>query len=374
MLKVTKNVYTFCFLCIPLCAHAQDALRQQSYLQRAREAWWRAATASTRDSIRQEVSLSIQSLHVAADRGQEQMDLWDICCDLWDVFPVTNAPTRTAPLLNMICEEALASAQLCDTDSLYNSRRDSLWFSSSRWPGYGGLDVYWSKYHYYPLQQVWKWWDATNAGLGINTPADEVVTAITGRGIQFVRIVDGKPECFEAVPRHLVQTITITQTQAAQPPIVLSVFDCQHHLCASFGFDDVTVAHLPPQGATLVFRCCSKGQPRTFNRCSVTQATLHLIDTDLRIHSCERAKGTIVQESSPRTFSISVFETDTSATQALSIIMEECQSTARRITILQSPRHLSQEFANLASALNQRGIAVNLISSSHPRSSIIVEQ
>ncbi|RPI66317.1 MAG: hypothetical protein EHM43_11575, partial [Ignavibacteriae bacterium] len=58
---------------------------QDANLYRMREAWVRAQTQQEKDSIRKDVLDAMPDGRVNAEYGQEQVQLWDLCCSLWNV-------------------------------------------------------------------------------------------------------------------------------------------------------------------------------------------------------------------------------------------------------------------------------------------------
>ena len=132
-----------------------------------REAYVRAQTDAERDSIKQEVRALVSSYKVDAGRAQEQLNLWDVCCATWSVESVDSSQkTGGVRLEDLRAEVAEAfrsqpvteANDFTETPKFVSSTGDTVFYSSNRAPGYGGMDVVYSAYHYNP--QPWphsKW-------------------------------------------------------------------------------------------------------------------------------------------------------------------------------------------------------------------------
>lgn len=337
----------------------QGTIQQTRELVRLRDAW-ASATPSERLELRKQLAELATLGAVDAGRAQEQLGLWDACCTLWDVVPTAppKAHSRTQRVGKQIVSTPCGPMPYADNVSVRASR-DSMWFTSSSWPGYGGKDIYVSSCHFYPVQRVHRWLEPTNLGLGLNSEADEELVALSGPGLLFERTHNGKTQLLFATPRAIVQSISIASNNVHRPVIIATMYNCKNDLCASIGFDNRVAVAVPADARTIHIRCCWRGEPRVFNRCDIPTRQLALTENDVRTHDCFESAG-ITTHDAEHEYSISVYEDELSAQQALNRIREICEQGKPKVVIHAVPGHIELAIQGFVRTLQSIGVHVQV--------------
>jgi hypothetical protein len=359
---------------------------QDAVLFRYRQSYTSATTAAERDSIKQEIRWAIQDARIDAGRGQEQLQLWELCCSDWMVRELGEGDSGTATLPTLSANgktstwsvdvvrtaDTTEDVTLLTSDHVQSRDGNTVFLASNRYPGYGGIDLYTSDCHHYVFQGVYRWLYPRNLGKDVNTGADEYDLRLTSGGFTFARRENGVERLFEATPRSIVNSVSVTETCAGEPVIIMNVRNCEGRFTTSVGFDEWTVARLPIDAQTLSFKCCARGVERRFKRCEVTIDRLTLEDIDIRTHDCN-ASATLTQHHEAVRFGISIYEDAGSINAALASITESCSAyPSATVTISTVPGHLGSALTDFVDHLLVRGLSVVLAPVSGQRTVIDV--
>ena len=385
------------------CCYGQSSrlstLQQDVELYLLREAYAASTSPVVKDSIRQELRWAIQDARVHVARGQEQLQLWDLCCSEWkidprpktqdprpraqDPGPKTQDPSTTyeplpttyhsppttyhlPPTTHHLPPTFLTSSHVQSEDGnvLYNA--------SNRYPGFGGMDIYRVDCMHYSIINEARWLPPKNLGLGINTGADEYDVEPTPGGFLFRRLENGVEQVYEATPRNVVHAVAMQHTCEGEPVIIMNVRNCNNVFTTSVGFEEGVACPLPIDAAKLTFKCCARGVKREFVRCDITVRELSLEDVDIRTHDCREVAAT-TQSTGRTRFGICIYETEESGKRALDAIIDHCLSMAfpgRTIRIHHAPGHLSEAIADVVDLLEAGGIDVDVIETTEARTVI----
>ena len=128
------------------------------------------ANAEERDSIIQAIRNGIPDGTISAQNGEEQIKLFELSCSMWDVEEVKGAAgVVDIATLGSYSIDAIDGVGFMTSVGVNGSTCDTTYFSTNYLPGYGGLDVFYSEWFYYPTQKIWVWQVPTNLGGDINT-------------------------------------------------------------------------------------------------------------------------------------------------------------------------------------------------------------
>lgn len=349
---------------------------QDANLYRMREAWVRAQTQQEKDSIRKEVLDAIPDRRVNAEYGQEQVQLWDLCCSLWDVQELFGeagkVQKKDLPKFSVL---KIDGVTFYETASTMSPNKDTAVLASNRLPGYGGIDIQFSTEKYFPNLGRKKWLAPSNIGRDINTGADEFGAKYEDSTLTFLREVDGVVRKFRATPRSVVHDIEVNRTCAMSGYVIVNVRDCRDNMISSIAFEDSVVMDMPPNAKTLEFRCRGTSRPRVFVRCDVTTRTLTLRDTDIRTTLCLH-DGITTQHNGITEFGFSIYEDAASSEAAFRDVMDEVSrylDKQHNIVIDQVPGHLDPLFLELRHLLDSHEVNYSVEHSGALRSSIRIE-
>ncbi len=327
-------------------------------LTRYREAYTKETRPHVRDSIRQEVLHAIPDMRVGQEHGEQQVQLWDDCCPLWDVVEVSEVDAVTPNV----------------TDTSYCPTKDTMYLTSNALPGYGGTDVYYSPYHFYPQIKEFRWLAPYNIGQEVNTSADEFGLRWEDTTLTFYRNTNNVAHKYRAIPRIVIQDVVIDYTCASTNFIYLNVLDCRNAFIGSYVCEDEWSTSLPSTATTLHFRCCNNASPRTFTRCTVRTSTLTLRETDIRTHECS-SDGIHNSKRGELVFGFSVHEDQASATAAFQSVVSHIvgNNPPTHVRIERAPNHLTQQLNELLNILSARKIHVEVVASTEPRTTIALQ-
>jgi len=343
-------------LFLPASTNEQDA-RLHAY----RTAWLAASTQAERDSIRTLVLQDISDATIDHAHGQEQAALWDECCDLWDVTPL--ATPQQAPYIQDMPDVQMRTAggvDFIEGTTGFSASRDSFFLYSNRYPGYGGLDVYFKANVYFGNLGGYRWISARNLGKGLNTAQDEYGFELRDGQYRFVRVVDGVPTWFRAESRQLVEYLHVRYTCPLTTYVIANINGCRGYLLSSLTLDHDHPVEVPPGAHEIAIRCCAGAPVRVFERCNVTERSLLLFDTDVRVHQCAVA-GPITGAAPEDRFGFSVYETAASAEQAMRFLQQQISSTLGPhvvVRISQIPGHLDASISDLVAVVEATGARV----------------
>ena len=346
---------------------------QDVNLYRYRQEWLAATTQHQRDSISAEVLASISDYSVDHAHGQEQTVLWDECCIQWEVTPLESA--QQAPYIKDVKDVRMhtaGSVEFVEAPSGFSDTRDSFFLASNRYPGYGGMDIFFRENKWFGNLGRKQWLAPRNLGKGLNTASDEYAFQREGDAYVFVRVVDGHPMWFRAESRDLVERIELRNTCPLTTYIIANINSCRGYLIASIAFDSHLPVDLPPGAHEIVLRCCPGAPPRTFERCNVTERTLLLEDTDVRVHRCAIAGATTSGASDDR-FGFSVYEAAASGERAVRFLKDEilaAVTTEDVVQIAQIPGHLEAPLKDLAAAVVATGARVDWVGAARKRTTV----
>jgi len=334
---------------------------QDVNLYRYRQAWLASTSQAERDSISDEILARISDLSIDHAHGQEQAVLWDECCDLWDVTPLeTAAQAPSIQEMPGVQMHTAGDVEFIEGTTGYSAHRDSFFLYSNRYPGYGGLDIYFRENKYFGNLGGYKWLNPRNLGRGLNTASDEYAFRPEGDAYVFVRVVDGEPQWFRAESRNLVEQIAVHNACPLTTYIIANVNSCRGYLLSSIAFDSDLPVELPPGAHEIILRCCAGAPERVFERCDVTVRRLKLQDTDVRVHRCAIAGPTTGVTPEDR-FGFSVYETAASGERAMRFLQEEIISSLGPhdvVQIAQVPGHLESPLTDLVAAVEAAGARV----------------
>jgi len=349
---------------------------QDVQLYRYREAWAKTSLQHVKDSIRQEVLDAIPDLRVNNEHGQEQVNLWDQCCSLWDVVEIFgeagSIDSSDLPSFSMRMVDGVAFYQSVNTMA---PTRDTVFNASNRYPGFGGIDIYFAESFYYPAVGIEKWLGLLNIGQDVNTGADEFGLRREDSTYTFLRLINGYVRKYRATQRTVVKDVQVTTLCSNSNTVIMNVIDCRDAFISSVGFESGVRTTLPPTAKLLNFSCCGNKQPRVFVRCEVTMRALVLRDTDIRTHFCFH-DGITTHAGGEQEFGFSVYENQLSAEAALQEIGTELlksASPASTITVCQVPGHLQQPINELTRKCQLRGITVKTTISQDSRTTITLQ-
>lgn len=350
---------------------------QDANLYRMREAWVRAQTQQEKDSIRKDVLDAIPDGRVNAEYGQEQVQLWDLCCSLWNVQELFGEDGRVdkseLPKFSM---RTIDGVTFYESPSTMSPSGDTAYLASNRLPGYGGIDIQFSTEKYFPNLQRKIWLAPSNIGRDINTGADEYGVAFEDSTMTFLREIDGVVRKFRASPRDVVRDVEVNRTCPLSGYVTVNVRDCRDNFTTSIAFEDSIRMDLPLNAKTLEFRCKGTARPRIFVRCDVTTHTLTLRDTDIRTHLCLH-DGITTQQHGVYEFGFSIYEDAASAEAAFTEVMHELLSVAdtrSTVVITQVPKHLDDLITEMKNRLRTRGIRYETVASADHRTTLVLQQ
>lgn len=374
---LSAKVQPYCFvvvLCLLMSINSlsRETADQAAYLKQYREMWVDAGP-NERAAIVETVRNAIVNGYVQGDRAEEQLKLWASCCERWTVSAIPPPADFNQPVFNRWYQRMAASEPAGVHDSLFSINDHERWFSSSRLPGYGGIDIYVSTYQFFPFVPVWKWLDPTNAGLGLNTPADEVITGITNEGVQFVRVSGEKQEWFLARPLPMTQQVSVLSNATTHLSITMQARGCDGEVRGYVGFDNSTVYQVPEEVTHFRFRCGTEPIVRSFSRCTIQSAELQLRDFELSTKPAVHSTATLTMIMECDTFGFSVYEDDSSAERAMLYVADNCLQHAQHVNLVQYPGHLEPVFNSVRRELIEAGITVTNTTSNEKRSLVIVQ-
>lgn len=363
--------------CIVLvCVMLVGSGHQDANLYRMREAWVRAQTQQEKDSIRKEVLDAIPDRRVNAEYGQEQVQLWDLCCSLWDVQELFGeagkVQKKDLPKFSVL---KIDGVTFYETASTMSPNKDTAVLASNRLPGYGGIDIQFSTEKYFPNLGRKKWLAPSNIGRDINTGADEFGAKYEDSTLTFLREVDGVVRKYRATPRNVVHDIEVNRTCAMSGYVIVNVRDCRDNMISSIAFEDSVTMDMPPNAKTLEFRCRGTSRPRVFVRCDVTTRTLTLRDTDIRTTLCLH-DGITTQHNGITEFGFSIYEDAASSEAAFRDVMIEILNNASPNTIVvinRVPGHLQEPLSEFGQLLVRAGIQVSTMESTEPRTTLVLQ-
>lgn len=355
-------------LLLPASTNEQD-VRLHAY----RTAWLAATTQAERDSIRTRVLQDISDATIDHAHGQEQAALWDECCDLWDVTPL--ATPQQAPYIQDMPDVQMRTAggvDFIEGTTGFSASRDSFFLYSNRYPGYGGLDVYFKANVYFGNLSGYRWISARNLGKGLNTAQDEYGFELRDGQYRFIRVVDGVPTWFRAESRQLVEHLHVRYTCPLTTYVIANITGCRGYLLSSLTLDHDLPVEVPPGAHEIAIRCCAGAPVRVFERCNVTERSLLLFDTDVRVHRCAVA-GAITGSAPEERYGFSVYESAASAEAAMRFLQREILGELNPqdvIRISQIPGHLNGTIDELAAAVEAAGVRVERTTSTSARTEI----
>lgn len=351
--------------------------QQDAVLYRMREAWVKAQTQQVKDSIRKEVLDAIPDLRVSAEYGQEQVQLWDLCCSLWDVQELFGEAGKVRKTdLPKFSVRKIDGVTFYETPSVMPPKKDTIVLASNRLPGYGGIDIQFSTEKYFPALGRKKWLAPSNIGRDINTGADEYGAKYEDSTLTFMREVDGVVRKFRATPRDIVRDIEVNRTCSQSGYVIVNVRDCRDNMISSIAFEDSVAMDFPPTARTLEFRCRGTVRPRIFLRCDVTTRLLTLRDTDIRTTLCAH-DGITSHIEGHHEFGFSIYEDAASAEAAFHDVMQELSRTATAsdtVRISQIPEHMESSIQELEQLLRTRGIQTQKERSTDTRTTLVLQQ
>lgn len=351
--------------------------QQDANLYRMREAWVRAQTQQEKDSIRKEVLDAIPDLRVSAEYGQEQVQLWDLCCSLWDVQELFGEAGKVKKSdLPKFSVRKIDGVTFYETASVMSPNNDTAVLASNRLPGYGGIDIQFATEKYFPNLGRKKWLAPSNIGRDINTGADEYGAKYEDSTLTFLREIDGVVRKYRATPRSVVRDIEVNRTCDQSGYVVVNVRDCRNNFTTSIAFEDSIQMDLPLNAKTLEFRCKGTSRPRVFVRCDITTRILTLRDTDIRTQLCMH-DGITSQHHGTYEFGFSIYEDAASSEAAFRDVMHELMSVVdatSAVVITQIPGHLDEEINDLIELLNKRSINTTRAIATSERTTLRIQQ
>lgn len=361
-----------------LFADAPDRDRQRHRLYVYREAWSAAHDQDVRDSIVRDIRAAVSSEEVHQSDANEQLQLWEVCCPLWDVEEIPNSSTRAETFdLQRYAVFEIDGVAFYRFDSTYSKDSDTMFTASNDVPGYGGIDIHYSYLKYFAVVNKFNWIPQNNIGLGINTGADEFGFNQVDTIITFYRLQNDTVRRYRAIPREVIHHVILSDTHLSVPFVYVSALDCRDYAIAAAAIDPSTTFYIPTSAASLVFRCCRTSQPRTFSRCVGSVNELELHATDIRAHVCESDVSPLSQLDSVEVFSFSIYEDGASAVTALqnvcNLIVKEGRYVSR-VRVESAPNHLSEQLSSMVAELTNRQITTHISKSTSPRTSIYVER
>lgn len=364
-------------LAVVVCVMMLGSGQQDANLYRMREAWVRAQTQQEKDSIRKEVLDAIPDLRVRAEYGQEQVQLWDLCCSLWDVQELFGEAGKVKKSdLPKFSVRKIDGVTFYETASVMSPHNDTTVLASNRLPGYGGIDIQFSTQKYSPLHKRLVWLAPSNIGRDINTGADEYGAKYEDSTLTFLREVDGVVRKYRATPRSVVRDIEVNRTCDQSGYVVVNVRDCRNNFTTSIAFEDSIQMDLPINAKTLEFRCKGTSRPRVFVRCDITTRILTLRDTDIRTQLCMH-DGITSQHHGTYEFGFSIYEDAASSEAAFRDVMHELMSVVNNssaLNIKYVPGQFDQLLEELESALQHFGVEVNKKIAQDARTTLVLQQ
>ena len=366
------------FLSAVLLADAPDRDRQRHTLHVFREAWSAAQTQSDRDSIVRDIQAAVSNEAVHQSDANEQLQLWEVCCPLWDVEEIPNSSTHSETFdLQRYAVLEIDGVTFYRFDSTYSKNSDTMYTASNDVPGYGGIDIHYSYLKYFAVVNKYNWIPQNNIGLGINTGADEFGFTHLDTIVTFYRLQNNTVRKFRAVPRKVIQHVILSDEHLSIPFVYVSVLDCRDYVVAAAAIDPSTSFYVPTSAANLVFTCCRTSQPRTFSRCVGSVNELELHATDIRAHVCESDVSPLSRRDSVEIFSFSIYEDRPSAEAALQNVLHHIVKEGRyvsRVRVESAPNHLSEQLTSMIAELTNQRITTHITTSTSPRTSIVVER
>lgn len=361
-----------------LFADAPDRNRQRHTLYVYREAWSAARDQDVRDSIVRDVRTAVSNEAVHQSDANEQLQLWEVCCPLWDVEEILDSSvTEDSFDLHRYASYEIDGVTFYRFDSTYSQHSDTMYTASNDVPGYGGIDIHFSYLKYFAVVNKYHWIPQNNIGLGINTGADEFGFAQADTILTFYRLHHDTIRKYRATPRELIHHVVVSNSHVSVPLVYVSAFDCFGYTITAAALNPYTTFDVPASAAHLEFRCCRTAPSRTFSRCRSSVRELELQTTDIRAHVCESELSPLSQRDSVEVFSFSIYEDPVSAETALHNVLRLIVKDGRyvaRVRVESAPNHFSQQLSSMIAELASQQITTHITNTTLPRTSIFVER